>query len=188
MTKKNNKSKKGNNKKIAVPSVQSVPVGITDVDILDSNAGFMAGCSGNEISHSHNHSHSHTINDGLSNGLYDKNGINKGLIDDKPKNNQLTDLLFDNPMSRAIMKSMSAEEIQQYKNIGEEMYSNIDFEKSEVLSNMPPFISGDAIAYITTGIQSGLLPRDLDDNEKAIMSESFGPKWYEKFGYSENDL
>jgi hypothetical protein len=183
MTKKNSKKSK--------VTKSHMPVGINDVDIL-SGPGIIGNGSSSYLensNHNHNHNPIKKIDDGLSNGLDSCiKSINKGLIDDKPKSNQLNDLLFDNPMSRAIMKSMSPEEIHQYKTIGEELYGNIDFEKSEVLNNAPPFISKDVIAYISSGIQSGLHPRDLDENEKAIMVESFGNDWFEKFGYSKEEM
>ena len=104
------------------------------------------------------------------------------------RQNKINSTLFDNPMVRSIMTKLSPEEIDQYKKIGESLYGEIDFEKSEILSNTAPFISNDVIAYITAGINSGLHPRDIDEAEKNVLKETYGEKWFEKFGYSEDDL
>ena len=95
--------------------------------------------------------------------------------------------LFDNPTVEAMLKKMSPEEVEKYKLIGEELYGNIDFTQSKVLNNIPPPMT-EALAYITCGLKSGLLPTDLDGEEIALLEECLGKKWYEKFGFSESNL
>lgn len=95
--------------------------------------------------------------------------------------------LFDNPMVRSILKQMSPEEVQEYKQIGQELYGNIDFEKSEALANLPPPMS-EGLAYIKVGLRSGLLPTDLDESELALLVDVYGKEWYLKFGFTEDDV
>jgi hypothetical protein len=96
--------------------------------------------------------------------------------------------LFDNPMTRNIMKQLSVEEIDQYKKIGQELYGSINFEKSEILNNTPPFISNESIAYVLEGIKSGLHPKDLTTDETNLLKEVYGDEWYLKFNYTKEDL
>ena len=110
--------------------------------------------------------------------------LNKALA--KKKAARVHDL-FDNPMVRSAMNSMSVEELEKYKALGESMYGDVDFEQSEVLSSLPPPMA-EALAYIVEGLKSGLHPTDLDDDEKALLEESYGKEWYKRFHYTEADL
>lgn len=117
--------------------------------------------------------------------------------------------LFDNPMIRNILKQMSPEEIEKYKKLGEDLYGNmdmmesisdivvdglkdktLDIDKKSITqpTEVIPEQIRDSICYITEGLKSGLLPRDLDDDEKNILNQYFGEEWYKKFGYEKCDL
>lgn len=91
--------------------------------------------------------------------------------------------LFDNPMINAARKALSEEDKKRYETIGKEMYNTIDFETSKVLNNMPPPMQ-EAVLYVEEGLKSGLLPKDLEDDEKVLMKEAYGEKWYVRFGYN----
>lgn len=95
--------------------------------------------------------------------------------------------LFDNPMVRAASAAMSDEDKAKYKQIGEEMYGNMDFENSQVLDNTPAPMM-EAVAYVEEQLKSGLHPSMMEDNEKALLADIYGNKWYEKWGYVEGDL
>jgi hypothetical protein len=108
----------------------------------------------------------------------------------KPKSTQYISNgndLFDNPMTRAAISALSEEQKEKYRRIGEAMYSGINFEDQQSLNNMPPPMS-EAVAYLESQIQSGLHPSMLEANEKAILADAYGEKWYEKWGYVEQDL
>jgi len=94
--------------------------------------------------------------------------------------------LFNNPMVDEIRKSMSPEDLEKYKKLGESMYANIDYEKAAV-SNMPPEME-DFLVYITSALKSGLHPSMFSDEEKKFMNEIVGEKWYENYGYVKEDL
>ena len=108
--------------------------------------------------------------------------------------------LFDNPMIRNILKQMSPEEIEKYKQLGEELYGKMDMmesiseivkegiAKEENKTEEIPAQIKDSISYIIEGLKSGLLPSDLDEDEKNILKEYIGEEWYEQFGYNKNDL
>lgn len=95
--------------------------------------------------------------------------------------------LWDNPMVNSAMKAMSVEELQRYKDIGEAMYGNIDFEATKVLNNLPPPMY-EAIAYVSESLKSGIHPSMLDENEHNILKDVYGDKWYESWGYVKEDL
>jgi hypothetical protein len=89
-------------------------------------------------------------------------------------------------MIEAARRSMPEKEIQRLKTIGEEMYKDIDFEKVQE-NNIPPEIK-ESLLYVDSLIKSGLHPSMLNENEKFLLIEGFGPKWYENYGYVKEDL
>ena len=95
--------------------------------------------------------------------------------------------LFSNPLVNNALKNMSKEDLENYKKIGEHMYNNINFEDNKVIINLPPPIE-EAVAYIETAIKSGLLPNDLDEDEIFCLENAFGTKWYERYGWSREDV
>ena len=94
---------------------------------------------------------------------------------------------FNNPMIENAQKSMTNEQKEHYKRIGEEMYNNIDFEKGEILTNIDNSIK-ESGKYIYIQVRSGLHPSYLEENEKEIMTQVYGKEWYKEFGYNEKDL
>jgi hypothetical protein len=95
--------------------------------------------------------------------------------------------IFSNPMVENALKAMSPEEVANYKKIGEEMYGNINFEDSTIINNIGA-PSADAAVYIESGLNSGLHPADLDVNELYCMVDVHGEKWYEKWGYTREEV
>ena len=91
--------------------------------------------------------------------------------------------LFDNPMVNSASSAMTPEQKNKYKTVGEEMYNNIDFETGKVLDNVK-----DSSDYIYIQIRSGLHPSYLTEDEKKVMFQVHGDRWYEKFGYAKEDL
>ena len=92
--------------------------------------------------------------------------------------------LWDNPMVRDAKKRMTPEEIEQYKKIGEQFYKDMDFQKDNDIES----ILKESAAYLSSQLNSGLLPYNFDKDEKRVLKEIYGEKWYEKWGYTEEDL
>lgn len=95
--------------------------------------------------------------------------------------------LFDNPMIKLAKQAMTEDQLELYKNIGEEMYGTINFEESEVTNNIP-IPMANAIIYIEESIRSGQHISTLEDNEKTLLESSFGPEWYKKYGFKKEDI
>ena len=77
--------------------------------------------------------------------------------------------LFSNPMVNNALRALSKEQLANYRKIGEEIYGNVNFEDSKILNNMPAPME-EAVAYVEEGIKSGILPRDLDENEIILLT------------------
>jgi hypothetical protein len=94
--------------------------------------------------------------------------------------------LFNNPLINAAREALTPEQIEHYKQIGEVMYKDIDFELNQVVNMPQPMV--DALTYVSEGLKSGLHPSYLDNDEINLLKEGFGDNWFEKFGYTSDDL
>ena len=95
--------------------------------------------------------------------------------------------VFDNPYAEAAIRSLTPEQKEHYRKIGEEMYSTIDYKEAHIQQNAQPNLE-EAAEYIISGIKSGLHPNELDANEKLVLSTVYGDEWYLQYGYTEEDL
>lgn len=91
--------------------------------------------------------------------------------------------LFDNPMIEQARKTMSAEDKNRYKILGEEMFS-INFESGLECDEK----LNDCKIQIENSIKSGLHISYLSDEEKKFMLDYVGDKWWELYGFQANDL
>lgn len=96
--------------------------------------------------------------------------------------------LFDNSFVKNAEASMSEEQKEKYKLIGEEMYNTVDFVNAEGKKETIPQYMVDAIAYILDSLRSGQHISMLEENEKNLLKETYGKDWYKILGYTENDI
>lgn len=91
--------------------------------------------------------------------------------------------LFNNPFVEYAKKHMNQQQIDDFKKMGEKYFAGWDFEKGN-----PEEILDIATAELSEAIKSGLHPIDLETNDIEILKTKLGKNWYERFGYSEEDL
>lgn len=95
---------------------------------------------------------------------------------------------FDNPMVNSAKKALTTEQQEEYKKIGEYMYNNQNFNFVETTHiNNKPTVS-DLASYAMEAIKAGGHPRDLSEDELQSLKQVYGPKWFEKFDYTEEDI
>lgn len=82
--------------------------------------------------------------------------------------------------------SITPEQAKYYKELGEKMFNNTDFVNNKA-NNISQSPIEDSKLYIEEGLKSGLHPSCLSDDEKKIMIEFHGDKWFTKWGW-ETDI
>ena len=101
------------------------------------------------------------------------------------------DPLFGEKRLQEIAASLSDEDKKRYAQIGEEMYNSINFEdinsQGSLASQNSDQIELENAAEIKVMLRSGMHPSFLSRQEKDIMKNVFGNKWYEEFGFLETD-
>ena len=91
--------------------------------------------------------------------------------------------LFNNPFVDYAKKHMNQTQIDSFKTMGEKYFAGWDFDKGN-----PEEILDVAVAELCEAIKSGLHPTDLEFNDIEILKTKLGQSWYERFGYTEEDL
>lgn len=94
--------------------------------------------------------------------------------------------LFNNPMVESAKKAMSQKDLDRYKDWGEAVFDDIDYETASVTQYPPPMLN--ALAYIEDSLKSGQHPSTLTKDEVNLLNEMMGNEWYKKWGYVKDDL
>lgn len=94
------------------------------------------------------------------------------------------DPLFDNPVFTEMKNSLPEEEQKKYEKYGKYMYEEMD----QITDNGEMKAIIDTVSQIRLMVESGMHPSFLDKEEKEFLKNYLGEKWYESFGYLENDL
>jgi len=96
--------------------------------------------------------------------------------------------LFNNPMVEAAKKSMTPEQLEEYKRVGEYMYNNDVYKVSEIGSKVKQPENSDLILYATQSLKSGGSPHDLSGSELRALIDVYGDNWYERFGFTQSEV
>jgi hypothetical protein len=89
--------------------------------------------------------------------------------------------LYDNAV-----KNMTPDQLNKYEEMGKAYFEDLDMESSSVNQITSP--TDDFLAYMKHALKSGLHPFHMDEDEKTFMKDVVGEKWYEQYGFEENDL
>jgi len=123
-------------------------------------------------------------------GYLDK--VNSLQTEDKLKKILNADPLFTDQKLDEISNSLSEEDKKRYKNIGEEMYNSIKFEdinsQGSTAINNHEEIELENVSQLKLMLLSGLHPSYLNNEEKDMLKNMLGDRWFEKFGFLETDL
>jgi hypothetical protein len=123
-------------------------------------------------------------------GYLDK--VNSLQTEDKLKKILNADPLFSEQKLDEISNSLSEEDKKRYKNIGEEMYNSIKFEdinsQGSTAINNHDEIELENVSQLKLMLLSGLHPSYLNNEEKDMLKNMLGDRWFEKFGFLETDL
>jgi hypothetical protein len=95
---------------------------------------------------------------------------------------------FHNPMYEQAKKNMTKEQLEEYKKKGEDMYGDMDFDTAGKDGGASTDPLRSTLKYIELGLNSGLHPSEVTLDEKNILIQFYDEKWYEKWGYTKDDV
>lgn len=110
------------------------------------------------------------------------------IPENAPYRNRGPDDLFEGEYAQHLRSQMSAEDQEKYRKVGEKMYNAIDFEQTTQSTSTMSAEMLEPLAQLCEQLKSGIHPVDLDEAERALLTEGFGAEWYKRWGYTEADL
>ena len=95
--------------------------------------------------------------------------------------------LFNNPIFENAKNSLTEEQKDAYKKMGEYMYNQDIYRKAEteVKSNIT---AEEILLYAVQALKSGINPKDLTEREVQALTDTYGKYWYEKFDLTKEDV
>lgn len=96
--------------------------------------------------------------------------------------------LFNNHMVDSAKRALTTEQKDEYKRIGEYMYNNQNYNTVETGQKVKQADSNELLFYAGQALKSGGDPHDLSQPELQSLVHFYGNKWYENFGFSEDEV
>lgn len=96
--------------------------------------------------------------------------------------------LFNNPMVESAKKSMTPEQIEEYKRIGNYMYNSVDYKNTVDSIDIKESNEEDLLIYAMEALKAGGDPKDLTEQELQVLNRIYGERWYEMFGLEEHEV
>jgi hypothetical protein len=90
-------------------------------------------------------------------------------------------------MQKTFLDKMPEEEREAYQKFGEKFYNNFDVTKGEAI-DFSNICMEEALSYVVETLKSGLHPKYLDEDDKALLEAGYGENWFENWGYKEEDM
>ena len=91
-------------------------------------------------------------------------------------------------MVESALKAMTPEQLEEYMQVGEYMYSTTKFDEKNPQPRSLEDETTKGIFYIKESLKAGLAPEDMDQKEIQLMYDIYGPKWYEEYGYESDEV
>lgn len=113
-------------------------------------------------------------------------GSDQYPLKDKRSDEERQKQLFAS-IRRNVEQGMSDEQIANMKVLGEKFHESFDVTKGTT-HNIHEIHMEEALAYVVESLKSGIHPAYLDEDEKNILMAGYGEKWYEKWGYTSDQL
>ncbi len=90
-------------------------------------------------------------------------------------------------MQKSFMEKLPEEDREAYQKFGKKLYDNFDLDKGEA-KDFSNICMEEALSYVVETLKSGLHPKYLDEDDRALLEAGYGPEWYESWGYTKQDL
>jgi len=108
--------------------------------------------------------------------------LTPNAVADKAKENcKLSMEIFQN-MKKKFMESVPEEEQKAYAKFGEKFHESFDVNTGNPV-DLSTINMEEALSYVVQGLNSGLHPRYIDEDESALLEAAYGETWWKKWGY-----
>jgi hypothetical protein len=92
--------------------------------------------------------------------------------------------------NRYMQSLLPEEQKENFIKLGEKFFESFDVYRGELLQEKDENVIHleEALAYLVESMKSGLHPKYLNEDEIHLLKAGYGDKWFEQWGYNENDL
>ena len=103
------------------------------------------------------------------------------VLDKATENCKVSMQIFEN-MKKKFIENIPQEEREAYERFGEKFHSSFDVNSGNPV-DLSNICMEEALSYVVQGLQSGLHPKYITEDEDALLQAAYGEQWYEKWGY-----
>ena len=105
------------------------------------------------------------------------------VIEKSKEENKVSMEIFNN-MRKKFLESLPEEERDAYQKFGEKFHSSFDVNNGTSV-NLSEINMEEALAYVVQGLDSGLHPKYITEDEDALLQAAYGEEWYKKWNYND---
>ena len=103
------------------------------------------------------------------------------VVETASQENKVSMEIFNN-MRKKFLESLPDEEREAYQKFGEKFHSSFDVNNGTSV-NLSEINMEEALAYVVQGLDSGLHPKYITEDEDALLQAAYGEDWYKKWDY-----
>ena len=103
------------------------------------------------------------------------------VIEKATNENKVSMEIFNN-MRKKFLESLPDEDREAYEKFGEKFHSSFDVNNGTSV-NLSEINMEEALAYVVQGLDSGLHPKYITEDEDALLQAAYGEEWYKKWNY-----
>lgn len=103
------------------------------------------------------------------------------VVEKANEENKLSMEIFNN-MRQKFLDNLPDEEREAYQKFGEKFHSSFDVNSGSSV-NLSEINMEEALAYVVQGLESGLHPKYITEDEDALLTAAYGEEWYTKWNY-----
>lgn len=103
------------------------------------------------------------------------------VVETASQENKVSMEIFNN-MRKKFLESLPDEEREAYQKFGEKFHSSFDVNNGTSV-NLSEINMEEALAYVVQGLDSGLHPKFITEDEDALLQAAYGEEWYKKWDY-----
>ena len=103
------------------------------------------------------------------------------VIETATEENKVSMEIFNN-MRKKFLESLPDEEREAYQKFGEKFHNSFDVNNGTSV-NLSEINMEEALAYVVQGLDSGLHPKFITEDEDALLQAAYGEEWYKKWNY-----
>ena len=105
----------------------------------------------------------------------------KQVTDKANEENKLSMEIFES-MRTKFLENLPEEEREAYQKFGEKFHSSFDVNTGSSV-NLSEINMEEALAYVVQGLESGLHPKYITEDEDALLTAAYGEEWFKKWNY-----